>query len=70
MDYELKNKLHFRFRFVIMRIYLLLFYWSVDGKEIWTDVWAKNFDFNKIYVWGWYFPPFPFFEQLHHNSDN
>ena len=67
MDYELRNKLHFRF---VLLLCVFIYYYFTDGKEIRTDIWARNFDFNKIYVWEWDFPPFPFFEQLHHNSDN
>ena len=50
--------------------YVYLFIIILLMEEIRTDIWARNFDFNKIYVWEWDFPLFPFFEQLRHNSDN
>ena len=67
MNYELRNKLHFRF---VSLLCVFIYYYFTDGKEIRTDIWVRNFDFNKIYVWGRDFPLFPFFEQLRHNSDN
>lgn len=53
-----------------MLLCVFIYYYFIDGKEIRTDIWARNFDFNKIDVWERDFPPLPFFEQLHHNSDN